>query len=286
MKKIKDFKCSYANYTGIRKEFVNSIGLKLPEMYRDGREMAVYACAVRKEEGKSYCKLPFDTAVEAEAIGAVLKYDDSPLGPRKDRDLISEPKEILDLPEIDPAKGRMAEIIKACDILRQEGEVVVVEVRGLFDTLNGLIDIQKIMMTWVMEPNVMQQICDKIRNDIVKWLVAVKDHCDLLTYSDSSGGVNVIGPRLAKQMVEWFTYPLMKEIENILDEENAVWLCPKVAFMLIGTGRAEFKHYETGEGTYIDLSRKLPANIHFLGQKCNKSLDCKVKNHISYLELK
>lgn len=285
--KIKDFKCNYSDYTGIQKDFINTIDLALPDMYLNGEDMAAYAIAIRKKEGRSYCKLPFDTAVEGEALGAVLKYDDSPLGPRKDGDLINNIPDILQLPAIDPKRGRMHEILKACDLLRGKGEIVTLEIRGLFDTLNSITDIQKVMMTWVMDADLMKQICDKIRADIIAWFTEAKNHCDLLLYSDSSGGVNVIGPRMAKQLVEWFTYPLMTELNKILQDGPLLFMCPKTAFMLVGADKAEFCKIETGVIKYIDFSIKPPNNsIRFLGNKCTKKLDDTAIGHVHYLNLK
>lgn len=169
MAKLKDFKCRYADYSGIDRKFVASLGLALPDLYKNSSDMAVYAKAVKERDESIYCKLPFDTSVEGEALGAVLKYDESPLGPRKDGDMIQDPKDILNLPQLNPEEGRIAEIFKACDQLRSEGEKVVLEVRGLFDTANTLLDIQKFLMLWAMEPNTMQKICDKIRTDLITY---------------------------------------------------------------------------------------------------------------------
>lgn len=285
MGKLVDFKCEYANYTGIDKSFVASLGLKLPEMYQNAADMASYAKAVRQRDQGLYCKLPFDTAVEAENLGSILKYDDSPLGPRKDGDAIQDAKDILDLPKLDPTKGRMAEILKACDLLRAEGETVLIEIRGLFDIMNALVDIQKILMVWAMEPDMMQKICDKIREDLVIYFKAAKDHCDLLFYSDASGGINVIGPRCGKQLVKWFTYPLMKDLLDALEGGPALQVCPKVAFMLTGCDKAVWKRYEVEEQPYMNACLTLPNEIRFLGQRCSRNLAKNATRHIDYFEL-
>lgn len=286
MAKIKDFKCKYADYKGIDKAFVASLGLSIPQLYQNSKDMAAYAKAVKERDGSIYCKLPFDTAVEGEALGAVLKYDESPLGPRKDGDMLQDPKEILNLPDLNPKEGRIAEIFKACDQLRAEGEKVVLEIRGLFDIANTLLDIQKFLMIWAMEPDTMQKICDKIKKDLVIYITAAKEHCDLLFYSDASGGVNVIGPRLAKQLVSMFTESFMKELQQVLRDGPALQMCPKTAFMLIGCGKAQYQRHETGDKqTYAEICFDLPEEIRFLGQRCNRMLNKPVKGHIDYLKL-
>lgn len=286
MKKLKDFKCPYADYSGMDPELAASLNLTIPELYQNSRDMAVYAKAVRKREGTIYCKVPFDTSAEGEALGAILKYDRSPLGPRKDGDTLQDPREILELPQLDPGKGRISEILRACDVLRAEGEAAAVEVRGLFDIANTLLDIQKFLMLWVTGPDTMQKICDKIRADLIRYVAEAKKHCDLLFYSDASGGINVIGPRLAKQLVTWFTEPLMKDLQQVLEGGPALQMCPKTAFMLVGAKKAEYRRYETGERkTYAEICLNPPEGIRFLGQRCNRNLSKGVKGHMDYLAL-
>lgn len=81
MAKLIDFKCRYAEYTGISKELAAAEGLSLPEAYMDSDSLAKLALAMNGKDG--YCVLPIDPITEAENLGASIKYDDSPLGPEK-----------------------------------------------------------------------------------------------------------------------------------------------------------------------------------------------------------
>lgn len=286
MGKMVDFKCKYASYMGIDQAFAASLNLTLPDMYHRGADMAVYAKGVKERNGMLYCKLPFDTAVEGEALGAVLKYDESPLGPRKDGNLIKDAREILSLPQLDPSKGRIAEIFKACEQLQEKGEKVVIEIRGIFDIVNTLMDIQNMMMLWVMDQDSARKICSKIRKDLVLYFSAAKAHCDLFFYSDASGGLNVVGPKMGKQIVEWFSYPLMEELGEVLKGGPALQMCPKTAFMLLGCDKAEFRRYEIeGNRPRGEIYFELPDSIQFLGQSCNRELNKEVKGHIDYLKI-
>ena len=82
MAKLIDYKCRYAEYTGISGEVAASEGLTLPEAYMNASSLAKLAQAMEKEK-TGYCVLPVDPVLEAENMGVSVKFDDSPLGPRK-----------------------------------------------------------------------------------------------------------------------------------------------------------------------------------------------------------
>ena len=286
MGKLVDYECKYVKFYGIDRDILKSLNLDPSDVYRSGEAMAAYADEVRKKTEAAYCKLPFDTFVEGEALGAELIYDGSINGPRKGEDLIKDPHKLLELPLLGPDCGRIPEIFKAADILRADGIKTVIEVRGLFDILNSLTDIQKVMMLWMKEPDVMQQICDRIREGLLEYVKAARDHCDLLFYSDASGGINVIGPRMGKKLVEWFTYPLMKDLQELLKDGPKLQMCPKTSFMLTGCGKAHFADIPAPPAeTYAESCMALPAEVQFFGQRCSRELSKPGSGTISYLKL-
>ena len=286
MPKLVDFKCQYADFMGVTPEYAEALGLKLPDLYLKAEDMVVLAKEIKKERNSTFCKLPFDTCAEAENLGAIIQYDESPLGPRKQSDLVNDTEEILKLPAMDPTRGRMAEILRACQLLTEKGETVALGIRGFFDILNSLMDIQKVFMTAAMKPDVMMRVCDKIRKDlIIYFLAAEKAGCSLFFYSDSTGGLNIIGPRYGKKMVEWFTYPLIKELSEVLSATSLVHLCPKIAFMLAGCDKAGWKEEEThGEEDFLEAYQLNP-KIRFTGQRCNRNLNDKVGKRVYHLEM-
>ena len=287
MAKLIDYKCRYSDYKGVSQEYANSLGVKIPDLYLKAEDMIVLSLAQKKERGATFCKLPFDTAVQAENIGAIINYDTSPLGPRKLEDAIEEVKEVLDLPDFDPTKGRVGEILKAARFLMDKGETVAMEIRGFYDTMNSLIDIQKVFMEAAMSPDIMRQACDKIRGDVVAYFLAVeKTGCKVIFYSDSSGGMNVIGPKFTKKMVDWFTYPLMQDLSTALGPDTLVHLCPKVAFMLVGCDKATWQKEATApENDYLQAYISSDT-ARFTGQRCNRNLNHNAGGQFHYLELK
>ncbi len=287
MGKLVDYKCEYVNYRGFSADYVSSLGLDMPGIFTEAAQMAAYAKAEKSRLGEQVVKLPFDTFAIGEALGAAIIKDSSPLGIRKEKSIISDIEEIVALPEICLENSRISEIFKACDILRNSGEKVALQIRGLSDTLNSFMEVQDIMMAMLKKPEEMQKACDKIRKDIIAYADEAQKHCDIMFYEDSSGGINIIGPKLARKTVEWFTYPLIKELESMLCGSMKLAICPKTAFMLTGCDRADFTDYEAASGgTYYDICFNLPEDIKLLGQICNRRLNEKWDGPISYIRLK
>ena len=286
MGKLVDYKCIYSEFTGLLSIDPDKYGLRVPDLYRNAEDMVKTVLATRKEGGAVLLRLPIDTIALAENIGATVIYDTSSTGPRKDKDVVGSVKEVLDLPPADPDRGRMAEIMKGLKLLKEQGETPVFTVHGLFDILNGLIDMQKIIMEFAMDPQLMQAVCDRIRNDIVTiCLAAEKAGARLITYSDGSGSINVVGPRFAKKIVNVFLYPLMKELDEKLSPDTKVQMCPKMSFMLTGCDKAEFKKTDADpEKSWLENVLSSP-EVRFTGNVCNRDIDSKSGSKMIYIEL-
>ena len=47
----------------------------------------------------------------------------------------------------------------------------------------------------------------------------------MVSYADSSGGVNILGPKMAEQVVNDFTGEFVKELEKKADDKLLIMLC-------------------------------------------------------------
>ena len=286
MGKLVDFKCIYSEFSGLLKIDPEKYGLRVPDLYMNAEDMVKTILATREEGGAQLLRLPIDTIALAENLGATVIYDTSSTGPRKDKDVVASVREVLDLPPADPARGRMAEIMKGLRLLKEQGETPVFTVHGLFDTLNGLIDMQKIIMEFAMDPKLMQEVSDRIRQDIVTVCLAAEEAgARIITYSDGSGGLSVVGPRFAKKIVSTFLYPLMKELDEKLSPDTKVQMCPKMSFMLTGCDKAEFKKTDADpEKSWLENVLSDP-EVRFTGNVCNRDIDSRAGGKLVYLEL-
>lgn len=282
MGEIKDFNCTYDNSAGIRSEVTKGLGLTFPDAYLHCDTMVTLAKAMRKADDALICELPFCHTVEAEAMGGIVNMGNEIAGPRAGGYICTDIEEVLNLPEIDFTKGRIHEVLLACKKLREQGEHVVFEVSGPFTILNVLIDARYVFKGMRKKPEVMEKVFWKLGDQILKYMELVKEYGgDLISYADSSGGLNILGPKMLKDVTLNFTYPFLKKAERIADEKTMILLCPKTTLALIGTEKAKFVDHKLEEPIgYAQGCIDMVGKAHFAGQMCIKNVGYQLNNGI------
>lgn len=278
MAKLIDFKCKYAEYSGISKDKAAEKGLSLPACYLQAEQIVKLA--------GNQAVLPFDPVLEAENLGAKIKFDDSSLGPRKEEDIVTKIDQLKELPELDVSKGRLAETLKAVKIINDGGGTATVEMHGPITIINGLADIMKILMGWRKHPEIMDEFFALVARGLVNYALAAREAgAKVIYYTDSPGSLNILGPKYAKQVTENFTVPLLKALDENLDQDCVIHLCPKTSFLLAGCEKAQWKKLDLGTVmAYKNACEAACGKVRILGQRCRKDDNIKV-NVINYLEL-
>lgn len=279
---IKDFKCTYDNSAGISGEVTKDLELTFPDAYKHCDTMVTLAEALKKTDGAPFCELPFCHTVEAEAMGGIVNYGNDKTGPRAKEYICTKPEELLELQSMDFSSGRIHELLLACQKLRQKGENVVLEVAGPFTVLNVLIDAKYVFKGMRKQPELMKEVFWKIGRELLKYIEeAQKYGVNMISYADSAGGVNILGPKMAEQVVEDFTYDFLKEVEKLIGDDMVVMLCPKTTFALLGTDRAEFVDVKLPEPMrYGEACAWMIGKTKFLGQMCIKNINYTLDNGI------
>ena len=273
MQTIVDFNCTYDNSVGIHDAITEKLNLKFPEAYLESDAMLQLALALKKHDGAAFCEMPFCHTVEAEAMGGKIYYGDEKTGPRAKEYICSSLEEILNLPAIDFNNGRIKEVLVACEKLVQRGEHVVLEISGPFTVLNALIDVKHVFRTMRKTPEIVWQVFDKIGQELLRYVEqAQKRGVQFISYADSTGGVNILGPKVAEKVTENFTYDFLKELNEKMENNTMILLCPKTTFMLLGIEKAKFVDVEINEEMrYGDACMKLRGEVKIAGQMCIKN---------------
>lgn len=282
MAKIIDFNCTFQYSTGINENVTKKLDLKFPDTYMKRETMAEIALAIKEYDEAIFCELPFCHTVEAESIGGLVNYGDEKAGPRAKEYICTKPEEILELKEIDFSTGRIYEVLEACRILVEKGENVVLDVAGPFTVMNVLIDPVHIFKAMRKKPELMKEVFWRLGNDVLKYIEeALKRGVTMISYADSSGGVNILGPKMAEQVVEDFTYEYLKKMQDLVQDKALVLLCPKTTFALLGTEKAEFTDVELPSSMrYSDACAFLVGKETFAGQMCIKNIKHELKSGI------
>ena len=278
MEKIIDFKCTYDNSAGINEEITKKLDLSFPDAYKHGKTMALISKELKKDDNAPFCELPFCHTVEGEAMGGVIKYGDEKIGPRSKEYVCNNANDILSLNNIDFTKGRISEVLRACTHLRNEGENVVLQINGPFTILNVLMDPTTVFKIFKKEPGKMKLIFEKFQNEILDFIKeGQRAGANLISFADSSGSVNILGPKMMKEYVDMFTYPFLKKAENIIGDNTILLLCPKTTFALLGTNKGTFydielsKSMKYGEGCIEAIGK-----AKIVGQTCIKNINYKL----------
>ena len=282
MGEIKDFECTYDNSAGINSEVTVGLHLEFPDAYMHWDTMAELSKALKKYDNAPFCELPFCHTVEAEALGGIINYGNEKAGPRAKEYICTSIEELLDLPEIDFSTGRIQEVLLACKALREQGEQVVLQVSGPFTILNVLIDAKYVFKGMRKNPEVMKKVFWKLGGEILRFIEEAKKYnVSLISYADSSGGVNILGPKMAQQVVEEFTYEFLKKVEELADDQTLILLCPKTTFSLLGSDKAQFEDRElSGPMRYGEGCIEMIGKVKFAGQMCIKNIGYQLENGI------
>lgn len=280
--KIRDFKCTYRSLPEIDEDVIKELNLTFPEAYMQSDMMVKLAKELKKKEHTPYCELPFCHTVEAEAMGGNVQMGNGKVGPRAGDYICKDIESLLSLPKIDFAKGRIHEGLIACRKLREQGEHVVFDISGPFTILNVLVDSRYIFKGMRRQPEVMRQIFGKLGNQILEYMfLAQKYGADMISYADSSGGVNILGPQMMEDITVNFTYPLLKEAERLANDNTLILLCPKTTLALLGTGKAELVDYRLNKTIgYAQACIDMVGKAKFAGQMCIRNVDYQLNNGI------
>lgn len=288
MGNIVDYPCPAGREPGIHEAGDLLSDFSFPEAYKKGEDMARMSGAVRSFYKAPFCTLPFCSTVEGEAMGGIVEYGNEFSGPRVKKYMCSTAGEVLQLPPIDFQKGRICEVLKACRILYQQGEIAVLKTAGPFTILNVLAD-AAIVLKWIYkEPHQMIQIFDKIRKELTRYIQkACRAGVRIISYADPVGGLDMIGPKKTEWVTETFTVPFLKQAMKVLPEDGLIHLCPKTAFALTGTGKAKWIKQETEQrgSSYAEDCIRLAGSSKLAGQACINDRTCIVKDTVSTIRL-
>jgi len=282
MGEIKDFNCTYSNSAGISGKATEGLGLSFPDAYLHAETMAELSKALKRHDGAAFCELPFCHTVEAEAMGGVIQYGDEKTGPRAKEYICSSLEEVLSLPPIDFHSGRIHEVLLACRRLKEQGEHVVLEVSGPFTILNALIDVKYVFKGMRKKPELVKEVFWKLGEQILAFMEEAKKYgAEMISYADSSGGVNILGPNMARQVAEDFTRDFLKRAEKIADEDTLLLLCPKTTFALLGLGMIVFKDRLLPEPMrYGEACIYMKGTAKIAGQTCMKNIEYRLDSGI------
>lgn len=281
------FKCNQNDNENIPMEIIDNTHLKFPDLHTNSKDIAYVSQNLKLYKNDSICKVPFCTTVEAEAMGANIKLGDEKNCPRISNYACKDINELLDIEDINLERGRIKEVLDSISILKNKGEIVVLNVCGPFTILSLLIDSKYIYKALRKDKSTVENILNKIENNIVKYVKkAIENKVDIISYSDPMSSIEIVGPKVYKEIVGNTTIRTLEKLDNSI-ESSVIHLCGKVS-----TSLQSYKNLEVeaisynldlryGEAIYNLLETKNKNNI-FIGHNCMKKTPYILEESIIY----
>lgn len=263
-KTIRDFKCASKDGSNILVAMSNK-SINILDAYRESYSISETAIEYRKLEKNSFSVIPLSHTVEAESMGADINYDMVEYGIRAGSYKCETLNDLLNLDDMDLKKSPVSEIISAIRYMKSKGEKVILEISGPFTIFDFFIEPKKVYKSLRKKEDIMYKVFEKSKKNILYYAdEAMKAGADVISYSDSSGGVSILGPRLVENVYNMFTKDFLIELENLARKnKKLIHLCPKTTQIVIGMEEKKLKE--------IDLiSTQIPTYEEAMDEICER----------------
>lgn len=270
MKEIIDFQCIINDEINLSESEANTLGITFPEVHSNQEMLVKAALAMKEKTNSPFCELPFCHTLEAENMGGKINYGNSVNGPRSGDPITTSFSDLINFPALNFKQGRMKKVLAALKELDDNNEVTLLNISGPFTILNTLIDPKYIFKALRKEPEMAWQVFDKIQDDLLNYLkVAKENNVKLISFADSLGGVEILGPKLMVEYLDHFALPFIKKALEITNNEMVLILCPKLTYALTSTNKAHFEEIVFDQPiTYGEAMVSLVGNNIILGEMC------------------
>lgn len=273
----KIFKCSGNEMEIIPSKLLEDLNISFEAGNNNASDMVLLAKALKTENKKEYCRLPFCHTVEAEALGSQVVFSEA-VGNRIGKYRIEDINSIDHISKIDLTEGRIAEVIKAARILKEEGEKLVLDVTGPISIATSIIDSTLFYKALRKNREKIDLCLDIIEDSIVEYILeAIELGVNIISFADPTGTIDIVGPKVYKDVSGKATYRILKRIENKLGK-TLVHLCGKTSTSLEAIGLLETEILEARGEDYLQMIQNIKDDrndIKFIGHWCLNLNKCK-----------
>ncbi|AZV57045.1 uroporphyrinogen decarboxylase family protein [Clostridium sp. AWRP] len=279
-----DFKCIINTQEEIPEKVVKRTGINFPEAHTKAELIAKLAIEIKKFYNSTFSMVPFCRTVEAEALGANIKMGDSKIGPRVGKYAFSSIESFNNLKTIDLNKGRIAQVLKSVEVLKQQNERVVLNVQGPFTIMSSLIDPMLFYRAVRKNRDIVEKFMSVIVDSIVKIIEeGVKKGAQIISFGDSAGTLSILGPKMYKDYSGRYSFSVLKKIEGKLGN-SIIHLCGITSSSMDRIGFIKSIPIEVNKnityGQAIDWIIKERKDVKIIGHNCIKKSNLKMKNPV------
>ena len=268
------FKCIGNEVESIPDSVLEELNFSYEELNRHDSNIATLSKTLKENKNIAFCRLPFCHTVEAEAFGSTVVFDHK-YGNRIGEYAIKDINSIKDLNKFDLGKGRIAEVLKAISILKNDGEKIFLEITGPFTIGTSIINSELFFKSIRKDKEKVVELLKIIEDSVVDFILeGVNTGADIISFTDPAGTLDIVGPKIYRDLSGKTTYNILKRVENKLDD-SIVHLCGKTSTSLEAIGFLETEKVKVEGQDYFDKILNIKndrKDIKFLGHWCLKTI--------------
>lgn len=280
------FKCRGNEIDIIPDKILEELNISYEEANNNASKMAILSKSLKEYKNKGYCSLPFCHTVESEAFGSTVIFDQK-VGNRISKYGINEISSVEDISGMDLSKGRIAEVLKAVNILKDDGEKVILDVTGPISIATSVLESQLFYKAIRKDRDKLNKLLMIIEDSIVEYILeGIKQGADIISFADPTGTIDIVGPKVYDDISGKATYNILKKIKSHL-HSSIIHLCGKTSTSLEVIGLLEIEKIEVDGNNYferIENLKKERKDIKFIGHWClklnnrdNGIINCRIK---------
>lgn len=273
MERMKVFKCVDECGELIPDELLEDLNSSYEEINYDANKLSTLSKRIKIHKNLPYCKLPFCHTIEAEAFGAKVVFDHK-LGNRISGYAIDDVDSIENMKSLDLSKGRIGEVLKAVDILKSDGENVVLDITGPITIATSIMDSSLFFKAARKDKDKVNELLKLIEDSTVDYIIeAVNRGVDVISYADPAGTMDIVGPRFFKEFAGKTMYNILNRVVGKLDN-SIMHLCIKVSSSLESSGFLEVEKIKGDGDSYFQMIKSVKSerkDINLIGHWCMNS---------------
>lgn len=213
-----EFKCLNADEENIPKELIKKLGMNSEGLYCNMEKMITLALSIKTYNNDSICRLPFSTTIEAESLGAQIKFCEDNIQSRINGYIINKIEDIYSMNEMKFISGSIVETLKTVKYLSSAGEKVCLSVEGPMTVANQLMNSNMFYRSLIKERSAIDYLLKIIEDGILTYIkAALQNGAAIISYADPSGNIDILGPRLYNEYSGKINYEILKRSEEFLD---------------------------------------------------------------------
>lgn len=286
----KTFNCKNNDNEKIPEAVMEKLKLGFGDVHFDGLKMAALAKGIEDYNKDVICRIPFSNTLEAESLGAEVKFSRPDIQGRIGGFAIKTLEDIYKLDEMDLNKGSIFETLIAAENLIRDGKTVCLQVEGPFTIANQLMDSSFFYKSLIKEKEAMEHLFQIIEKGILDYIGrALLIGVQIISYADPSGTADLVGPAIYKNHSGKLNQRILKKAQS-MPGNFLIHLCGKTSASMANEGFAEISAVEVSQGLsygcgVMEILDK-HQDIKIIGNGCIKSSHLKnVKNCVWKVDL-